>query len=91
MFKVGKCRFKKNGVGAKITGYVNLPKGNEKMLKEAVATVGPVSVSMDSKHSAFHLYAYGKKVFSNQTSGSQPLFFRGPFFAAQKLFAQKDF
>ncbi|KAJ8680058.1 hypothetical protein QAD02_015845 [Eretmocerus hayati] len=41
-----KCRFKSANVGAKITGYVKIEKGDEDDLRTAVATVGPVSVSI---------------------------------------------
>lgn len=43
----GECRFNASNVGAMVTGMVSVPVSEDK-LKEAVALVGPVSVSMDS-------------------------------------------
>jgi len=37
------CRFKPRDIGADDTGFVDVKSGSEKKLKEAVATVGPVS------------------------------------------------
>lgn len=55
-----KCRFKKDGVGATDEGHVDvLPAGDETKLKEAIATVGPVSVAIDASHESFQFYAKG--------------------------------
>ncbi|XP_067950860.1 cathepsin L-like [Watersipora subatra] len=53
------CRFNPNNVGATVTGYVELPQGNEKKLKNAVANVGPISVAIDSNHDSFLFYQSG--------------------------------
>ncbi|KAJ9578171.1 hypothetical protein L9F63_005603, partial [Diploptera punctata] len=45
--KDGKCRFNRSNVGATISGYVSLPRGDENKLTEAVATIGPISVGMN--------------------------------------------
>lgn len=55
----GQCRFKPEDVGAKCTGYVDVTVGDEDALKEAVATIGPVSVGIDASHSSFQLYESG--------------------------------
>ncbi|XP_071487862.1 cathepsin L-like peptidase [Diadema antillarum] len=55
----GPCRFSKSGVGATCTGYTNIASGNESALKEAVATVGPISVGIDASHDSFRHYESG--------------------------------
>lgn len=54
----GTCRFKKSGVGATVTGFVDIPESESK-LQEAVATVGPISVAIDAGHNSFQLYHSG--------------------------------
>ena len=58
--QAGTCRYAKKNVGATQVGYVKIPKGNEKLLKEAVATVGPVSIGLFGRSPFLHLYANGK-------------------------------
>lgn len=57
--KEGKCRYKKKNVGAIDTGYVDIPQGDEQKLKEAVATVGPISVAIDASQDSFMFYSSG--------------------------------
>lgn len=57
--KDGICRFKPDGVGATDTGYTDVTQGDESALKEALATVGPVSVAIDASHQSFQLYQSG--------------------------------
>ena len=61
----GVCRFKKDYVGATVTGFTDLPKGDEAKMKEAVAMVGPVSVAIDASHQSFQLNESGEpfKIF----------------------------
>lgn len=59
----GQCRFKPSTVGATCTGYVDVASGDENALKEAVATIGPVSVAIDAGHSSFQLYESGNLGF----------------------------
>lgn len=53
------CRFQAKNVGATDKGFVDLPEGDEEKLKEAVATIGPVSVAIDASHESFQFYAEG--------------------------------
>ncbi|XP_061599005.1 cathepsin L.1 [Cololabis saira] len=55
----GKCRFNADNVGATCTGYVDIKHGDEDDLKEAVATIGPVSVGIDASQGSFQLYESG--------------------------------
>lgn len=42
-----------------INNYHRIPKGDEGILKEAIAAIGPISVSIDSRHDSFHFYSSG--------------------------------
>ena len=53
------CRFKRADVGATDDGYVNIPRGDEKALTQAIQTVGPISVAIDASKSTFHYYKAG--------------------------------
>ena len=53
------CRFKTSTVGAEDTGYVDVTSGDENALKQAVATVGPISVAIDASHFSFQFYHSG--------------------------------
>ncbi|GFQ95435.1 cathepsin L [Trichonephila clavata] len=53
------CYFDKEKVGATLTGYVDIPSGNEKELFKAVATVGPVSVGINAGGYGFMHYGSG--------------------------------
>jgi len=53
------CRFRKEDVGAKDTGFANLPAKDENALQNAVARIGPISVAIDASHSSFQLYRSG--------------------------------
>ncbi|XP_070697927.1 cathepsin L.1 [Pempheris klunzingeri] len=55
----GQCRFNSATIGATCTGYVDVSQGDEQALKEAVATIGPVSVAIDASHMSFQLYESG--------------------------------
>lgn len=55
----GSCRYSKENVGARDTGFTDIPRGDERALKEAVATVGPVSVAIDASNFSFQLYRGG--------------------------------
>ncbi|KAF6726277.1 Cathepsin L [Oryzias melastigma] len=53
------CRYRPDAVGATCTGYVDVNSGDEDALKEAVATIGPISVGIDASHSSFQFYESG--------------------------------
>ncbi|XP_049320219.1 procathepsin L [Astyanax mexicanus] len=53
------CRFNPQRVIATCSGYGHLPKGNETALEKAVATIGPISVSIDTSKHTFQLYKSG--------------------------------
>uniref|UniRef100_UPI0037E941A0 cathepsin L.1 n=1 Tax=Semicossyphus pulcher TaxID=241346 RepID=UPI0037E941A0 len=55
----GQCRFNPANIGAKCSGYVDVKQGDEGALKEAVATIGPVSVGIDASNMSFQLYESG--------------------------------
>jgi len=57
--KDGSCKFDKSKVVASLTGYVDVASGDEDALKQAVATVGPVSVAIDASHFSFQMYSGG--------------------------------
>lgn len=62
------CRYRKSDSGATCTGYVDLPKGNEKSLQEAVAFIGPISGAVDASHIGFQMYKSG--VYDDQHCSS---------------------
>lgn len=41
----GSCKYKSKNLGAKLQGYNDVPEGDERKLQEAIATIGPISVS----------------------------------------------
>ncbi|XP_024662008.1 cathepsin L-like peptidase isoform X4 [Maylandia zebra] len=53
--KDGSCRYNPTSVGATCTGYAYVEKYDEEALKEAVATIGPVSVAINVQDS-FRFY-----------------------------------
>ncbi|GFY48223.1 cathepsin L [Trichonephila inaurata madagascariensis] len=53
------CFFNEFTVGANCTGYVDIPEGDEEVLKQAVAKVGPISVAINADSPNFHNYGSG--------------------------------
>jgi cathepsin L len=57
--KEGECDYSIDRVVTTISGYVNVRRYNETMLLEAVAKVGPISVSIDGSSRGFQFYKDG--------------------------------
>jgi len=53
------CRYHREDRGATDVGFVDIPHGNERALKSALATVGPISLAIDASHSSFQFYNTG--------------------------------
>jgi len=53
------CRYKKSNKVADDIGYVDVPRGSEKALKDALANIGPVSVAIDASNRSFQFYREG--------------------------------
>jgi cathepsin L len=54
-----KCHFKAADVGATVTGFTDIPSGNEEALTNAIASVGPISVAIDASNWSFQMYSSG--------------------------------
>ena len=58
--KDGQCRYSSmNTGGATVTGYKSISSSDETALKRAVATVGPIAVSIDASKNSFMQYSSG--------------------------------
>lgn len=68
--RAGRCHFKKSAIGSECSGYNDIPIGNEEALKEALATVGPISIAIDATEGKFMLYKEG--VLVDDTCGNSP-------------------
>jgi len=53
------CKFSADSVGATDTGFVDVQSKSEDALKQAVGSIGPVSVAIDASHASFQLYSHG--------------------------------
>lgn len=42
-----------------VSGFVNIPPGDEHKLQEAIATIGPIAAAIDASHFSFHNYDSG--------------------------------
>ncbi|CAM9402554.1 unnamed protein product [Lampetra fluviatilis] len=66
-----KCNYDPKFNSANDTGFVDVTSGDEKALKIAVASVGPVSVAIDASHESFQFYHSG--VYFEPDCSSQDL------------------
>lgn len=57
---MGQCRYNPAYRAANCSQYKFLPRGDEGALKEAVATIGPISVAIDAKRPTFTFYLSGE-------------------------------
>uniref|UniRef100_A0A0C9PTJ9 Cp1_0 protein n=1 Tax=Fopius arisanus TaxID=64838 RepID=A0A0C9PTJ9_9HYME len=53
------CHYNPSSIGATDRGFVDIPAGDEEKMKQAVATIGPVSVAIDASHESFQFYSEG--------------------------------
>ncbi|RXM36079.1 Laminin subunit alpha-3 [Acipenser ruthenus] len=53
------CFYDSRRSAAKITGFKFLPVGDEKALADAVATIGPITVTIDASNPSFQFYSSG--------------------------------
>lgn len=53
------CQFSPDNVGATDSGFVDVQSKSEDALKQAVGSIGPVSVAIDASHTSFQLYSHG--------------------------------
>lgn len=54
------CRYKAANKAAGCTGYRYVRRGDERALKRAVASVGPISVAIDASRHKFSFYRHGE-------------------------------
>ena len=66
------CRASSTKVGATITGYVNITDGLDG-LNDALANVGPISVSIDASPDSFYFYQGGLYYSDDCHSGMDDL------------------
>lgn len=67
----GECRYNKTTKGATDIGFEDVESGDEDALKEASATVGPISAAIDAGSMSFRFYHSG--VFFNEDCSSDRL------------------
>lgn len=61
----GICRYNQRNSGATCSGYVDIPEGDEDKLREAIGTIGPVSIGIDASNESFRHYSSGVYVEEN--------------------------
>ena len=61
------CKYTTGGIGAEITGSIQVASGSEEDLQSAVAYVGPIAVAVDASSSAFRVSHTQRKSFLAST------------------------
>ncbi|XP_013928278.1 PREDICTED: cathepsin K, partial [Thamnophis sirtalis] len=64
------CMYNPTGKAAKCRGFREIPEGNERALKRAVARIGPVAVGIDASLSSFQFYSRGVYYDENCNAGN---------------------
>ena len=75
------CKYTTGGMGAEITGSIQIASGSEKDLQTAVAYVGPIAVAVDASSSAFRVSNQAHLSLSPLTSNPVHLYLCGGFCA----------
>lgn len=65
----GTCKFNRRQAAATLKTYRDLPDGDETRLQQAIANIGPISVSLDALHRSFEFYSGG--IYYNPECGSR--------------------
>ncbi|XP_072546255.1 cathepsin L-like peptidase [Salminus brasiliensis] len=65
----GMCRYNPLNGSATCSGFEELPSGDENILQEAVAVIGPISAAIDTSRHTFQLYSSG--VYDDPYCGSR--------------------
>lgn len=55
----GSCKYERKYSSATLRKYIDIRKGDEKKLQEAIATIGPISIAVDASHRSFQFYSSG--------------------------------
>ncbi|MBN3300017.1 CATS protein, partial [Amia calva] len=63
----GQCQYEATHRAANCSSYKFLPEGDENALKEALATIGPISIAIDAKRPSFIFYRSGVYVDASCT------------------------
>ena len=53
--ETGRCSYNPNDVGAHVASWVDVKKGDEEALQQAVATIGPIAVAIDASKKSFQV------------------------------------
>lgn len=55
----GSCKYNVDSLSSKIRGYNRIQEGDERILQEAIAFIGPISICVDASHDSFPNYSNG--------------------------------